>query len=163
MNEAPAAHQAIVCVDVEKFTDQRRTNPHQLAVHEGLYQALHGAFDRAGVPWQSCYHEDRGDGALILVPPEVPKKLLVVDVLHQLAAALAEHNHVHDGRAQIRLRVALHAGEVRRDPHGVVSEAVNFTCRPYASAVAPLDDVPDASASPGTPADPPTASTTSVR
>ncbi|MFC5753612.1 SAVMC3_10250 family protein [Actinomadura rugatobispora] len=129
MNEPPAVHQAIVCVDVEKFTDQHRTNPHQLAVRRGLYQALDRAFDRAGVLWQDCYHEDRGDGAMILVPPEVPKKFLVVDVLHQMAAALAEHNDIHDERARIRLRMALHAGEIHRDDHGVVGEAINFTFR----------------------------------
>lgn len=124
-----AVHRAILCVDVEQFGDRRRTNPHQASVRSGLYDALRAAFARSGVPWQDCYHEDRGDGALILVPPEVPKSVLAVRVPRELAAALAEHNQTHDGRAGIRLRLAVHAGEIHRDDYGVVGTAINVAFR----------------------------------
>ena len=84
----PAAHRAIVCVDVEGFGDQRRTTADQVAVREGLYGALGGAFARSGVRWADCYREDRGDGVLVLVPPQVPKAVLVTRVPLELAAAL---------------------------------------------------------------------------
>jgi tetratricopeptide (TPR) repeat protein len=124
-----AVHRAILCVDVEMFGDRRRTNPHQATVRSGLYDALRVAFARSGVPWQDCYHEDRGDGALILVPPEVPKNVLAVGVPRELAVALAEHNQAHDGRSGIRLRLALHAGEIHRDDYGVVGTAINVAFR----------------------------------
>ena len=68
-----AVHRAIMVVDVERFGDPGRTNLNQLAVRDGLYKALIHAFGGSGIEWGNCVSEDRGDGALILVPPEVPK------------------------------------------------------------------------------------------
>ena len=89
---SPAVHRAIVCVDVEGFGDRRRTNPEQVAARDGLYYALDRAFARSEMSWDDCYHEDRGDGALILISPDVPKAFLVTDFPKELAAALREHN-----------------------------------------------------------------------
>ena len=125
----PPLHRAIICVDVEGFGDPRRTGPDQLAVRAGLYRALRAAFARSGASWQDCYHEDRGDGVLILVPPEVPKYLLAASVLGELAEALGEHNQAHRPQARIRLRLAMHAGEVCRDEHGVAGAAINTAFR----------------------------------
>lgn len=72
-----ALHKAILGVDIEGFADRRRTNPDQILAREGLYCCLQAAFARTGIAWDLCYREDRGDGALILVPPEIPKSLLV--------------------------------------------------------------------------------------
>jgi tetratricopeptide (TPR) repeat protein len=122
-------HRAILCVDVERFGDRRRTHPHQATVRSGLYAALRATFARSGISWQDCYHEDRGDGVLILVPPDVPKNVLAVSVPQELAASLAEHNQTHDRRSRIRLRVAIHAGEIQRDDYGVVGTAINVAFR----------------------------------
>ncbi|MFJ8910203.1 ATP-binding protein [Amycolatopsis sp. NPDC102389] len=46
-----------------------------------------------------------------------------------LAAAVGEHNRVHPSEERIRLRMALHAGEVAYDEHGVAAAAVNLTFR----------------------------------
>jgi hypothetical protein len=120
----PAVHRTILVVDVESFSDRRRTAPHQIAVRNGLYCALRKAFDGAGIPWDDCYHEDRGDGVFLLAPPEVPKHLFVESLPHRLVAALREHNEIHADRSRIRLRMALHAGEVRHDEQGVTGEAL---------------------------------------
>ena len=120
---------AIICTDVEGFGVPSRTGPDQLAVRAGLYRALKTAFAGAGVPWQHCYHEDRGDGVLILVASEVPQSLLAARIPEGLAAALAEHNRTHDPPAWIRMRLAVHAGEVYQDEHGVVGTAVNQAFR----------------------------------
>jgi tetratricopeptide (TPR) repeat protein len=126
---SPAVHRAIVCVDVEGFGDRRRTNPDQVVARDGLYRALSRAFTRSGMCWEDCYHEDRGDGALILVPSDVPKSLLVTDVPRELASALSEHNQAHDRQARIRLRLAVHAGEIHHDAHGVAGTAINVAFR----------------------------------
>jgi tetratricopeptide (TPR) repeat protein len=128
-NRRLAVHRTIVVVDVEGFGDRRRTNPHQVAVRDGLYRALREAFGHAGIRWDSCGHEDRGDGVLILVPAEVPKGLLVESLPSALVAALRTHNGTHPGQERIRLRMALHAGEVNYDENGVTSAAVNLTFR----------------------------------
>ncbi len=63
-----------------RFGDPSRTNLDQLAARDGLYKALAQAFGSSGIRWRDCVIEDRGDGALILVPPEVPKSLLAARV-----------------------------------------------------------------------------------
>ncbi|HUK69360.1 MAG TPA: hypothetical protein VLW50_11520 [Streptosporangiaceae bacterium] len=128
-NRRLAVHRTIVVVDVEGFGDRRRTNPHQVAVRDGLYRALREAFGQAGIGWDGCGHEDRGDGVLILVPAEVPKGLLVESLPSALVAALHAHNGTHPGQERIRLRMALHAGEVNYDEDWVTSAAVNLAFR----------------------------------
>jgi hypothetical protein len=124
-----AVHRAIVVVDVERFGDPARTNLNQLAVRDVLYRALIQAFGASGIKWGSCVSEDRGDGALILVPPEIPKAYLVTSLPDILATAVGRYNAGCSGPEQMRLRVALHAGEVYRDVHGVAGSAVNHAFR----------------------------------
>src|SRR5262245_53939583 len=92
VDQHSAVHRAIVVVDVEKFGDRSRTNAHQLAVRAGLYESVEQAFTEAGITWQSCTWEDRGDGILILVPPDAPKSRLVDHLPGRLIAALHRHN-----------------------------------------------------------------------
>ena len=127
----PALHRAIVCVDVEGFSDRRRTNPDQLAVRAALYDALRQAFTRSGIPWdgEDCYREDRGDGALILISPRVPKHLLAAALPPTLATVLREHNQAAAPETRIKLRIVFHAGEVHHDDHGVAATAINHSFR----------------------------------
>ena len=97
-----AVHRSIVVVDVEGFGDQRRTNAHQVAVRDGVYRALKEAFGCAGISWDDCGCEDRGDGAFILVPAEVPKALLAESLPSALVTALRAHNVAHPGPERIR-------------------------------------------------------------
>lgn len=127
--QGPMLHQTIVVVDVAGFTDPARTMVHQLAVHEGLYYVLRGAFSEAGVDLDTCTVEDRGDGAVILVPTGVAKSKLADQLPSRLIAGLRRHNAVHSPEAAIQLRVVLHAGEVYQAGHGAVGQAVNLACR----------------------------------
>lgn len=80
MDQRWPVHRAIMVVDVERFGDPARTNLNQLAVRGGLYKTLAQAFDESGVVWRRCVSEDRGDGALILIPPDVSKTRLVTSL-----------------------------------------------------------------------------------
>jgi hypothetical protein len=122
-------HRSIIVVDVEGFGDERRTNWHQVAVRDGLYRTMQEAFDHAGIPWADCDHEDRGDGVFVLIPPDVPKELLVESLPPALVTALDRHNSTHKAPEQMRLRMALHAGEISYDEHGTTAAAVNMTFR----------------------------------
>ena len=122
-------HRSIVVIDVEKFGDPARTNADQVVVRDGMYRALEGALANAGISRSSCDMEDRGDGALVLISPEVPKSWLVTRLPIQLAAALGRHNASCSANARIRLRMALHAGEIHPDAHGITGSAVNRTFR----------------------------------
>jgi DNA-binding LytR/AlgR family response regulator len=131
-----AVHRTIFVVDVAGFGRRDLTNSDRLAVRDGLYHAMMRAFHEAGIPWDNCDHEDRGDGALVLIPPEIPKSRFAEALPERLLAALTEHNQSHCEEEQIRLRLALHAGEVHYDNHGVVGTAVNHAFRLLDSAAA---------------------------
>jgi hypothetical protein len=124
----PALHKAIVWVDIERFTDPSRVAQARLAMREGLYGSLKRAFVESKIPWDNCYHEDRGDGAFILVHTDVPQARLVEPLPFELAAELGRHNHAHEG-SRIRLRVAMNAGYVRHDPEGVDGAPLDLTFR----------------------------------
>jgi tetratricopeptide (TPR) repeat protein len=128
-HQRSAVHRTILVVDVEGFGDQRRTNPHRLAVREGMYRVLERAFGNSGVRWTDCYQESCGDGVFVLIPAEVPKSIFIESVPHELAEALREHNAAHRAEEQIRLRMALHAGEVYYDDHGVTAASINLAFR----------------------------------
>ncbi|TDC81972.1 tetratricopeptide repeat protein [Actinomadura sp. 7K507] len=106
-----------------------RTNPDQLTVRRGLFEALSEALAGSGVPEVSFESEDRGDGALIIVHPDVPKERLAGPFPPKLAAALERHNGSAPPGARIKIRVALHAGEVLYDAHGVTGSAIVTACR----------------------------------
>ncbi len=122
-------HRTIVVFDIEGFGDRRRTNRDQVAVREGLYRTVGAAFQQAGLPWDTGSREDRGDGLFVLVGPGVPKSLFVESLPSALVAALNAHNRAHPRQERIRLRMALHAGEINYDEHGVTAAAVNLAFR----------------------------------
>lgn len=124
-----AVHRTIVVVDVEGFGDRRRTNRNQVAVRSGLYRVMRDAFRHAGILWADDGHEDRGDGVFVLVPAEVPKSLFVESLPSALVMALRAHNETHPCEERIRLRMALHAGEVNYDEHGVTAASINLAFR----------------------------------
>ncbi|GAA3465411.1 TIR domain-containing protein [Saccharothrix longispora] len=118
------AFRTFVVVDVVGFGDRRRTPAHQMSVRGGLYELLRTALEGAGILWGSCHVEDRGDGVVIMVPADVPRAAFVDGLPDALVRGLRQYNAVHEGPAQIRLRMALHSGDVRFDAHGVVSNAL---------------------------------------
>lgn len=129
MGVPPAVHRTILVVDVSAFGDQRRTNLDQLTVRRGLYEALRQALGEAGVPWDDCDHEDRGDGVLVVIPSTVAKSLLVEKLPDRLVAALRAYNAGRPENECIRLRLSLHAGEIHYDEHGVTGRSVNLAFR----------------------------------
>lgn len=118
-----------MAVDIESYGDLRRTTPNRLAVRRGLDQALRRAFDEAGVPWFDCRHENTGDGTFVLVPAQIPKGPFVEVLPMALARELRQHNESHPPEERIRLRIALHAGEVAYDDQGATGPAINRAFR----------------------------------
>jgi hypothetical protein len=101
----------------------------QLYLREMIYRILERAFDGSGVPWYACLHEDRGDGALIVVPPVTPIDGLADPLPERLRGLVRVHNRLSAEDARIQLRAAAHVGTVYRDDHGFAGDAVNHLCR----------------------------------
>ncbi|HEU5157476.1 MAG TPA: hypothetical protein VFU43_10810 [Streptosporangiaceae bacterium] len=133
MSTPHALHRAIVCVDIERFTDARIADWQRADMRTALYRALERAFVDSRIPWDESYSEDRGDGAFFLVHPDVPTALLVERLPFELAAELARHNKgAGDGQVRLRLRVSVNAGEVRiekKGRRGVVGTPLNLAFR----------------------------------
>ena len=120
---------ALFAVDIAGFTGPHRDDDIRLYLHEELYQVLHKAFDGSGIPWADCFCEDRGDGALIVVPPVVPCKGLIDPLPERLRNLIRRHNHVSRDAAGIQLRAAAHIGPVEYDGHGFVGTDINLLFR----------------------------------
>ncbi|MEV4253000.1 hypothetical protein AB0J52_07500 [Spirillospora sp. NPDC049652] len=115
----------MVAVDIVSFTDPRRDEEIRLFLRHRLYEQLRDAFVMTLLPWDACYIEDRGDGALVIAPPDVPPHLLLDPLAHHLLALLRRGNRFASDPARMRLRMAAHSGHVERDVHGVAGTAVN--------------------------------------
>jgi tetratricopeptide (TPR) repeat protein len=124
-----AVHRTILAVDIERFGDPARSNRDRLRMRDVLYRTLAESFAGAGIVWSACDHEDRGDGVLVVIPPTVAKSILVESLPALLEVRLLAHNSSAGSTQRIRLRMALHAGEVLHDDHGVVGTAVNHAFR----------------------------------
>ncbi|HEV8562028.1 MAG TPA: TIR domain-containing protein [Actinophytocola sp.] len=94
-----------------------------------MYETLTSAFERAGIEWSQCLVEDRGDGMFILAAPHVPKHLFVDALPQAIIAGLRQHNAVRAVSQSIRLRMAVHAGEVAFDSHGTTGVGINLAFR----------------------------------
>lgn len=130
--DAPLIHSGTFCpilyFDIAAFGDPSRDSDIQTFVRSGLYRILRAAFGRVGVPWQDCYHEDRGDGVLVIAPPVNPIDA-VAALPPWLHAEIQRHNKCASVIARIQLRAALHVGPVYWDEYGVCGEAVIHAAR----------------------------------
>jgi hypothetical protein len=122
-------HCVLFAVDIAQFTGDGRDDEVQLALREALYRLLIGAFEGSGIPWRSCIHEDRGDGVVVVIPAHMPTITVVDPLIEQIRMRLRRHNRLSSPVAQVRLRLAVHIGEVYRDEHGLAGKAVNHLFR----------------------------------
>jgi hypothetical protein len=117
-----------VC-DIASFGHHSRTDLHRHKIHSALYDGLRRSFDDTGIPFDTCHHEDRGDGTLVVVPPSVDTTVLLTSLAHRLRAEVRRHNDVSSVTAQMQLRLAVHTGVVRSNAEGLVGTAVNHAFR----------------------------------
>lgn len=110
-------HRTIVAVDIAGFGREDRTDQDRVRLRAAMYDLLNEAFTGRGIAADRRAVMDVGDGAAILIDPDVPKNQLLA-LIPGLAEQLAEHNAGLPEPAQLRLRVAVHAGEVLHDEHG---------------------------------------------
>ncbi|WP_433332101.1 cyclic nucleotide-binding domain-containing protein [Spirillospora sp. CA-294931] len=120
---------SILLTDITGFGSPSRNDDDRLVARRTMYELLNDAFEYSGVPWAACHREDRGDGALIVVPPEMPTWSVVDPMLARLTASLRRYNHRSSDAVRVRLRAALHVGPVMPDPEGVSGSAIIQTAR----------------------------------
>ncbi|MFC3448799.1 hypothetical protein [Amycolatopsis speibonae] len=112
-------HCGLFSIDIAGFGQVGRSSEIFVQVRRMLFSLLAGAFEASGIAWDACLKRDTGDGMIVVVPPHFPKFRLLLPLLSQLAAELAKYNVVAEPALRIRVRVAIHAGEVTLDEYGV--------------------------------------------
>lgn len=119
----------VVLVDVTGFS--ARPNPAQRRIRQLLPEQLTAAFRDAHIDWKGCDYGDRGDGAVIVLPPETDAVTVLTEVLPRLATAVSAHNVAcHDDPAlRFALRAAVHWGTVHPDHGGFTGSTINETAR----------------------------------
>lgn len=119
----------ICTVDIAGYGDMDRTRPNYVAMRAGMYESVRRAFAESAIPWEACFIQDLGDSILALAPSDIPKGAFAGKLPEALVTALEEHNAVHPVEEKIKLRLALHAGEVTVDRYGAASSAATLACR----------------------------------
>lgn len=117
----------MLAFDIQGFSrpDQRTRVTLRTALRDLLSQSL----SSAGINWTQLEMADFGDGALVLLDPQVSKTRPLYPLLSQLARSLARHNSTLPSTARLRLRLAVHSGEVQRTRHGFVGEDLDVAFR----------------------------------
>jgi hypothetical protein len=103
-------------VDIASFS--RREPDVQLYLRAALYRIVQDSCGATGVPFDDCHHEDRGDGILMIAHADADVEALLDPLVTQIRTELRKHNKVASAAAQIRLRMAVHAGYLHLDAHG---------------------------------------------
>lgn len=109
----------VICVfDLERFGAGNRTQQNRMAIRQGMYTIVEAAFARAGIPWHTSYRRDTGDGVLVAVRAAgTNKNAFVGELLTALTELLDEHNRTRPEEV-VRVRLALHVGEIAFDSRG---------------------------------------------
>ncbi|MFF7275989.1 hypothetical protein [Streptomyces griseorubiginosus] len=123
--EGEAAYGFIVNVDAQGSGLLSDTEKPEM--RRRLYEVTGAAFTQAGIRAPRLYQEDRGDGILSVLAPDVPPKRVVGEWLEYLYQNLRQLNR--DLGKPLRLRVGLHIGPVTADAHGRSGRAVDLACR----------------------------------
>lgn len=125
----PPGMWALLVVDIAEFGDPARDDPARMRLRERLYALLDAALHGSGIGTAGAYMEDRGDGAIIVMPYDAAFTAGFEPMIARIRAGLYRHNRTSGDATRLRLRMAAHAGEIGTDPHGLVGTAVNQVFR----------------------------------
>ncbi|MBV2364492.1 hypothetical protein [Streptomonospora nanhaiensis] len=103
-------YRALLALDIERSSG--RGNVALRRIRAVLAAALREALERSGIAWSACVHDDLGDGLRVAAPAGLPKAALVHPLVRELAVRLRAHNRAAAPGTAVRVRAALHAGEV---------------------------------------------------
>ncbi len=113
--EAAPTHCLIVVLDLVR--SGQRANPLPPGLRRHMYRVTERALEASVM--EPLTMEDRGDGILLVLPGDIPEPRLVGLFVSALDSDLRTYAREHRGTvSELRMRVALHAGEARRDARG---------------------------------------------
>ncbi|HEV2933860.1 MAG TPA: HD domain-containing protein [Streptosporangiaceae bacterium] len=119
---------AIVALDIENSTS--RPDPVKAELRIMLYELFDSALRSAGIhrPHRDPFY-DRGDGLLALIHRVERAGEVLVIVVPVLTRLLTDYNASLPRQRQLRVRVVVHAGDVRYDADGCFGTALDIAFR----------------------------------
>ncbi|MEV5569135.1 hypothetical protein AB0L06_03740 [Spirillospora sp. NPDC052269] len=115
---------SIMFVDIAGFGAARRTERDRRTLRDVAYTLVQDALDGVGAGPSVWYREDRGDGALLLLPDGVPVERLVTGAVPAMLDELRQHDRAAGPGLDLRLRVSLDAGRAAVDERGAFGDSV---------------------------------------
>jgi Cyclic nucleotide-binding domain len=116
----------VVLTDVAAFGARYRDDEDRRIIRNAVFGMTQAALESV---WPQCHLQDRGDGLLIVVPPNIATTEVITKLHQALPAALRRHNRMYAAALQIQLRVAVNVGPVISDPEGLSGEAIIVAAR----------------------------------
>lgn len=123
------AYRLLIALDIEGFGKPSRTNLTRLALRRRLRRMYVRLLRQIGVTPERFVSQDTGDGAILSIDGAVPKSRILDRLVPTMADRLVATNDGKPPSQQMRLRMALHAGDTLADPEPLHGEAVIFTSR----------------------------------
>jgi CRP-like cAMP-binding protein len=115
----------ILLTDVVAFGSSDRNDEDRRAIREALFGMTRMMLQ--GIP--DVRSEDRGDGLLTVVPPDIPTANVMERLVEQLLPTLTRSNSVVRDSARFQLRAAISVGPVTSDIMGISGEAIIIAAR----------------------------------
>jgi hypothetical protein len=134
----------MLAFDIVGFTRPDRDQEVRQHIHKMLYENLEKALEESGIPLGRCYRAGRGDGPLIVVPPDISADGIINPFPGRLSDSIRRYNRMSCPAAQIQVRAAAHLGAIYHDGHDLVSDDINLLFRmldaePLRAALASAD------------------------
>jgi hypothetical protein len=119
----------IAAVDIQGYGREELTNLTRLRLRRYLNGWCKALLEEAHASREQWCAQDTGDGFVFSVDPHVLRDVLLDRFVTGLAEQLARHNRDCLPAERIRLRLAMHAGDVLRDPQPIHGEATVLAFR----------------------------------
>jgi WD40 repeat protein len=123
-----STYRTFLAADIESYGRLERSDSVRVQLRRHLTDWCTALFDRAGVDPGSWVLQDTGDGWLLSIDPNVSRSLLLDAVPRGLHQRLLDYNRDSPHAERLRVRLAMHAGDVLSDPDPFVGEATNHVC-----------------------------------
>ncbi|WP_156184888.1 hypothetical protein [Allosalinactinospora lopnorensis] len=127
METSPPLRRLTIAVDAESYSSRNQHG--QLQLQRDLLAILHQACENGDLNRLEWDRQQQGDGELAILPPGTVEDRTISDFVGELDKALYHHNKMLNHEYRVRLRVAVHQGNIRIGDNGFVGKAVVAVCR----------------------------------
>jgi hypothetical protein len=127
MTDRYAETRSLVALDIERWSS--RNTIEQGNLQDDLWMLVDDALVVAGIEPSLLRRQHRGDGLLLSCPADLDKRLLTQPLVHALDERVRRHLFEAPAGRRMRLRVALHSGDIVDSGPDWQGPAVVEVCR----------------------------------